>query len=148
MKHALRDLTLHHPGQAALGTLLRILGALLDKGSLGKDERKSFRFVYYFLSIILEDHPDAAPSALQDLERAIQCRHISMQHIGHRMVGRLCAAMGSLDSGVGQLAHGPRPRIMLKICAPLIEVLKTLPFGRKTDVHMGILPAPARFHFA
>ena len=138
MKYALRDLTLHQPGQAALGTLLRILGALLDKGSLGKDERKIFRFVCYFLAIILEDHPEAAPLALQDLERATQCKDFSMQLIGHRMMGRLCAAMGSLDSGVGQLAHGPRPRLMLKICAPLIEVL---PGGRE---QRGIQPAPAR----
>jgi hypothetical protein len=122
MKHSLKDLTLHRLGQAAFGTLLRILGALLEKGSLGKDEKKTFRFVCYFLGIIVEDRPEAAHSALQDFERTTQSKEVSMQLIGHRIMARLCAAMGSIDSGVGQLAHGPRPRLMLNICAPLIEV--------------------------
>ena len=91
---------------------------------MGKDEKKIFRFAFYFLAMILEDHPDVAQSFLQDLERTLQSKESSVQLIGYRTLGRLCAAMGSVDglSGTGPHSHGPRPRILQKLCSPLHEV--------------------------
>ena len=128
-KHALKDLTLHRLGHTALGILQRIVGALLDKGAMGKDEKKIFRFAYYFLAIIVEEHPEAAQSVLTDLERTTQCKDSSVQLLGYRTLGRLCAAMGRTEGlgGSGSYVHGARPRILQKLCAPLHEVCAPKP---------------------
>ena len=123
-KHALKDLTLHRVTHPVLGTLVRILTALLDKGALGKDEKKIFRFTYYFVAIIIEENPEQGQAVVAELERTIQNKESALQLIGYRTLGRLCAAMAYAEmlSGIGSHSQGPRQRIVYKICSPLYEV--------------------------